>query len=104
MIERDVIDAVLGSDISIAGLVLVFAGFLYAKAESYQGRGSGDKYNWLAVGGLIPVVVSLISAWMCINALQGSQWAASHALLMLKIILLLTGGYAVISAALIFFR
>lgn len=103
MAEKDVILAVLGSDIGIAGLILIFAGFLATKAESYEGNRSGDKYNWLAVAGLLPIIVSLASAWMCIDALQGGEWEAAHALLMLKIVLALTGAYAIISAVFAFF-
>lgn len=103
MQDKDVILAVLGSDIAIAGLVLIFAGFLATKAESFEGNRSGDKYSWLAVAGLLPIVVSLVSAWMCIDALQGGQWEATHALSMLKIVLALTGIYAIISAWLAFF-
>jgi uncharacterized membrane protein len=101
--EKDVILAALGSDIAVAGLVLVFAGFLMTKADSFEGSRSGDKFNWLALGGLIPIVASLVAAWMCVDALQGSEWEASHTLLMLKIVLALTGGYAIISAVLAFF-
>lgn len=103
MTDKDVLLAVLGSDIAIAGLVLVFAGFLVTKADSFQGSRSGDKYNWLAVAGLLPIIMSLVSAWMCIDAIQGSEWEASHSLMMLKIVLALTGGYAIISAVLAFF-
>ena len=103
MIEKDVILAVLGSDIGIAGLVLVFAGFLVTKADSYEGSRSGDKFNWLAVVGLLPILAALASAWMCVDALQGGQWEADHILVMLKMVLALTGGYAIISAMLAFF-
>jgi hypothetical protein len=103
MAEKDVLLAVLGSDIAVAGLVLVFAGFLVTKAESYRGSKTGDKYNWLAVGGLVPIIFSLAAAWMCIDGLQSGQWEAEHALLMLKIVLALTGTYAIISAVLAFF-
>jgi len=41
MADREVIEAVLGSDIAIAGLVLVFAGFLLTKAESFRGSRAG---------------------------------------------------------------
>jgi len=44
-----------------------------------KGSKSGDKYTWLAVAGLLPIVVSLVSAWMCIDALQCGQWEAEHA-------------------------
>ena len=103
MIERDIILAVLGSDIAIAGLVLIFAGFLATKAESFEGNMSGDKYSRLAVVGLLPIVFSLASAWMCIDGLQGGVWEANHSLLMLKMVLALTGSYAIISSVLAFF-
>jgi uncharacterized membrane protein len=103
MHEKDVILAVLGSDIAVAGLVLVFVGFLMTKADSFEGSRSGDKFNWLAFGGLIPIVVSIASAWMCVDALQGAAWEADHVLIMLKIVLALTGGYAVLSGVLAFF-
>jgi uncharacterized membrane protein len=103
MTDRDVILAALGSDIAIAGLVLVFAGFLMTKADSFEGSRSGDKFNWLALGGLIPIVGSLAAAWMCVDALQGSEWEASHTLWTLKIVLALTGGYAILSGLLAFF-
>jgi uncharacterized membrane protein len=102
-VEKDVILAALGSDIAIAGLVLVFSGFLATKAESFEGSRSGDKYNWLAVSGLVPIIFSLVAAWMCVDALQGGAWEADHSLLMLKIVLALTGVYAIISAWLAFF-
>jgi|KBSMisStandDraft_5_1062788.scaffolds.fasta_scaffold52882_3 hypothetical protein len=102
MADREVIEAVLGSDIAIAGLVLVFAGFLLTKAESFRGSRAGDVYSWLAVAGLAPIVASLVAAWMCIDGLQGGKWEAEHALLMLKIAIALTGGYAIISAVLTF--
>jgi uncharacterized membrane protein len=103
MAEKDVILAVLGSDIAIAGLVLVFAGFLVTKAESFEGSRYGDKYNWLAVLGLLPILASLAAAWMCIDALQGSEWESVHTLVALKIVLALTGGYAILSAVVAFF-
>jgi len=73
MADREVIEAVLGSDIAIAGLVLVFAGFLLTKAESFRGSRAGDVYSWLAVAGLAPIVASLVAAWMCIDGASGGQ-------------------------------
>jgi hypothetical protein len=58
MAEKDVILAILGSDIAVAGLILVFAGFLMTKADSFEGSRYGDKFNWLALGGLIPIICS----------------------------------------------
>jgi hypothetical protein len=44
--ERETILAVLQSDIGIAALILVFAGFLLTKSETYQTK-LGDKYRGL---------------------------------------------------------
>jgi uncharacterized membrane protein len=92
MAERDTILAVLQSDISFAGLVLVFVGFLLSKADSYETK-SGDKYRYLAVAGFIPVLSALASAWFCAEAIEGNGWWASHALLSLEIVLVLTAVY-----------
>ena len=102
MTEKDVVLAVLGDDIAIAGLVLIFAGFLFTKAAEYDTK-FGDRYRWLAACGMIPVLTALISAWLCIGALEGNQWDATHSLLGLKIVLALTGVYAVVSAVIAFF-
>jgi len=103
MVEKDVILAALGSDIAIAGLILVFAGFLMTKADSFEGSRYGDKFNLLALAGLVPIVASLAAAWMCVDGLQGGDWEAVHVLFMLKIVLALTCGYAVLSGVLAFF-
>ena len=101
MAEKDVILTVLGSDIALAGLVLVFSGFLITKADAYQTR-YGDKFKWFAVAGFIPVLVALAAAWCCICAIEGSQWSAMHVLSGLKIVLALSGIYAIIAAVAFF--
>jgi cytochrome bd-type quinol oxidase subunit 2 len=102
VIEKDTILAVLGNDIAVAGLVLIFAGFLFTKSGEYQTR-RGDKYRWLAAAGMIPVMVALLSGWLCIDAIEGNLWDANHALPFLKIVLALTGLYAIIAAVIAFF-
>lgn len=102
MPDKDVILAVLGDDIAVAGLVLVFAGFLFTKAGEYDTR-YGDKYRRLALAGLLPVLTALVSAWLCIGAIEGNTWDAAHSLLGLKIVLVLTGSYAIVSALVAFF-
>jgi hypothetical protein len=84
MAERDTILAVLQSDIALAGLVLIFAGFVVTKAESFSNVGRGDRYRWLALAALIPIVAALGSAWISMGAIEGGTWAASHTLCSLK--------------------
>jgi hypothetical protein len=102
MSERDTILAVLQSDIAIAGLVLIFSGFLFSRAAEYDTR-YGDKFRWLASAGMVPVLAALAGAWLCIGAIEGGNWAGTHALWGLKIVLALTGAYAVVSALVAFF-
>lgn len=102
MAERDTILAVLQSDIGLVGLILVFAGFVVTKAESFSNVERGDRYRWLASASLIPIIASLISAWICMDGIEGGTWAANHSLYSLKIVLSLTAIYAIIAAFLTF--
>ena len=97
MPDSGVLSAILGSNISIAGLVLVFSGFLFGKANEFQTR-YGDKFKWLAVGGVIPALSSIVAAWLCVDALQGNQWDAVHAFLGLKVSIAFTAIYAIVAA------
>jgi uncharacterized membrane protein len=94
MAERDTLLAVLQSDLALAGLILVFSGFIMSKAETYDTR-RGDKYRYLAAFGAIPIIMALASAWLCIDAIEGNQWNADHALPALKVVLSLTAMYVV---------
>lgn len=96
MAERDTILAVLQSDIGIAALIIVFAGFLVAKGGSYQTR-RGDKYQVFALCSLIPFIACAVSIWISLDAIEGSVWCANHALLSLKWVLAMSGIYAIMA-------
>lgn len=96
MPDNGVLSAILGGDISLAGLVLVFSGFLFGKANEFSGR-YGDRFKWLAVAGVVPALGALAAAWACADAIQGNQWAAAHAFCVLKVVLVLTGLYAIVA-------
>jgi len=102
MADKEIFLAIIGTDVSAAGLLLVFAGFVIAKAESFQNVTRADRYRWLARGSLIPIILALASAWLSVDALQGCQWCADQSLPSLKFVLVFTGLYAVISALLTF--
>ncbi len=95
MPERDTILAVLSSGIALAGLLLIFSGFLFTKAASFETK-RGDKFRWFARATLIPVLAALALSWLSVNALQGDQWALSHLLTGIKLLLAITGGFAII--------
>ena len=96
MAERDTILAVLQSDIGIAALILVFAGFLLTKGETYETK-RGDKYRVMALLSLLPVLACAASIWISMDAIEGSLWCANHALWSLKLVLAMAGIYAIIA-------
>ena len=95
MPDQDTILAVLQSGIALAGLLLVFSGFMMAKAESLSSM-RGDQYRYLSLGTLIPILFALVLSWLSLDALQGWKWAGYHLLTFLKIQLALTAAYAII--------
>jgi hypothetical protein len=93
--DTDTILAILSSGIALAGLLLIFSGFLFAKAASFETR-RGDKFRLFAKATLIPVLSALALSWLSVEALGGNQWALSHLLTCLKIVLGMTGAFAII--------
>jgi hypothetical protein len=91
----DIILAVLQSAIGIAGLTLVFAAFLQARAASFDPK-RGERYRRFAAASVIPVSTALAASWISVAAIEGNQWAAQNALLSLKMVLLVTGAYAIV--------
>ena len=95
-LERDTILAILSGGIGIAGLLLVFSGFLVSKADSLSPK-LGDKYRWVALLSLLPVLTALALAWISVDALDVScLWSRYYLLTLFKIQLAITGGYAII--------
>lgn len=98
MLERDTVLAVFSSGIALAGLLLIFSGFLFAKAASYETK-RGNKYRWFACATLLPVIAALALSWMSLSALEGNIWASAHLLAGTKVLLALTGLFAIIGVA-----
>jgi hypothetical protein len=93
--ERDVALAIMGSAMAAAGLLLVFAGFLFARADQYESR-RGDKYRLIARLGLIPLVSSLVCTWFSLKAAENFlSWYSLHLALAFTALLIVTGVYAV---------
>jgi glucose uptake protein GlcU len=94
--EKDVWLGLLGAILGVSGLLLVFCGFLFTKAESFE-TARGDKFKRLAKLGVIPLFVSFISAWTCTAAIGGNPWAIAHAFLLFKIALVISAFYSILS-------
>jgi hypothetical protein len=96
MIERDAALAVFGGAIGLAGLLLVFIGFLLPAMNQYNAN-AADKIRWVARTGLLPFVACLLCAWISIWAIQGGAWSGTHLWGVLKLTLAITAIYAIIS-------
>lgn len=88
--------AVLGGALALAGVLLIFIGFILPKTEAYS-ETKADKFRWIARLGLIPFLAALFCAWASISAVQGSVWSGMHLWGVLRLTLVLTAIYAIIS-------
>jgi hypothetical protein len=95
MAERDAALAIMGGAIGIAGLLLVFAGFLLSRAAAYQTK-RGDIFKHLAQLSLVPILAALACAWIATWAAQGGEWSQYHVYACFKLVLALSGIYAII--------
>ncbi|HSY36808.1 MAG TPA: hypothetical protein VK814_13720 [Acidobacteriaceae bacterium] len=102
MADKDVALAILQAAIAIAGLVLIYSGFLAAKGADYRGDRAGDKFLRMAKLGLIPVIIALFCSGMGVRVLRighwGHDWCATWLILAFEIVLATTAVYAIIAA------
>ena len=71
-VEKDTIIAAIGSAIGLAGLLLIFVGFVYTHGESFSSEATKRKFQRVAKAGIAPFSVALASAWFCLRWLQWS--------------------------------
>lgn len=82
--EKDIALGVLGAVLTLAGLLLVFCGFLVSKASSMSDTNRSSKVMVLAKVGVAPLLLSFAVSWVRIMAIQGNSWAVEHGLLLFK--------------------
>lgn len=87
--------AILQTAVALAGLLLVFSGFLFSKAASFDTK-RGDKFKLLAKCSLLPILTALALAWMSVEALTGSPWAGQYLMDGLKVMIGVTAIFAVV--------
>jgi hypothetical protein len=92
-VKADTIGSVLQVSASLAGLLLVFIGFVFARAESFSTK-RGDVYRHVARGDIIPFFIALACAWWCVDFLLGDGRAFDFAILSFRASLIVTGLYA----------
>jgi sorbitol-specific phosphotransferase system component IIC len=93
---KDTILAVLGASVSLAGLLLVFVGFLYSHAETFETK-RRDRFRRIAKAGLIPFLVSLLCAWFCVQWLTGDARVYSLCLHSFRASMVLTAAYGLVT-------
>jgi hypothetical protein len=96
--EKDTILAVFGAAVGLAGIVLVFIGFVSAHGEGFQNNTRKKVFKRVAKAGLIPFAVALIAAFLSLSWLETSSQTSYHyALLSFKVSLICTLLYGIIS-------
>jgi hypothetical protein len=74
---KDVMLALLGASVGLAGLLLVVAGFVFAQAGSFPPETTDDetieRYERAGKVGLIPFGLSLVEAGLCLTWLLRSS-------------------------------
>jgi hypothetical protein len=89
---------VFGASVGLAGILLIFVGFIFSHAESFQNIKRQRAFQRIAKIGLIPFAICLVAAWLSLGWLQ-EQNASIYffALLSFKVSLCTTLLYGVIS-------
>jgi hypothetical protein len=94
---KDIILGILGASVSLSGLLLVFIGFVYSHAETFESIPRRDRYRKTSKGGLIPFVETLVCAWLCLGWLTGNQELYWWALQSFRAGMILTAVYGLIT-------
>ena len=97
MIDKDVELGIMQAAIAIAGLLLVFMGFLLSRADQTGLQTKRRVIKAVAIGGFVPFTAALACAWQSVWAIQGASSSALTLFCTVKIVLALTALYAIIA-------
>ncbi len=67
---KDVVIALLGAAVGVAGLLLVVSGFVFSQASSFPGTTDDellDRYERAGKLGLVPFTLALVDAGFCLG-------------------------------------
>jgi hypothetical protein len=65
--KKDIVLAIFGAAVGLAGILLVFVGFVYSHAETQPLADDRKKFRVVAKVGLLPFLVSLTCAALCLG-------------------------------------
>ena len=97
MADKDAALAILQAAIALAGLLLVFAGFLLARAEQFPNERARRSLKRLAKFALVPLLAAIGCTWLAVWAAQGANWSQQHLYSCFQIILVISALYAIIA-------
>jgi hypothetical protein len=67
MEKKDIVLAVFGAAVGLAGILLVFVGFVYGHAETITLAIPREKHKLVAKMGIVPFLLSLLCATFCLR-------------------------------------
>jgi hypothetical protein len=67
MEPKDVVVAIFGAAVGLAGILLVVVGFVYSHAESQPLADDRKKFKLIAKIGLLPFLICIACAFLCVN-------------------------------------
>lgn len=98
MADKDTALGFMQAALALAGLLLVFIGFLLERASRTDLKAARLKVKRMALAGLIPFVAALVCSWQSIWAIQGAFGSSTYLFCTMKIVLALTALYAIMAA------
>lgn len=94
--DKEISLGIMGGVLAITGLLLIFTGFLFTRADQLEPK-RGKKYLRIARLGLIPFIASIVCTWISLQAAKGVPWSVCCLEGVFDAVLLLTAIYAVVS-------
>ena len=91
---KDIAAANLSASVSIAGLLLVFAGFIYSRGEAFDTR-RRDRFRWWVKAGTAPFLIAIACAYSSFEGLLGNGYWLAASILLLRATILTTAIYGV---------
>lgn len=82
---------------ALAGLLLVFVGFIFAKAEAAHVKARADLLRNTARAGAIPFLLAMGCAWCGVNYIQGDIAAFELTIWLFRFALIATVWYAFVA-------
>lgn len=75
MEPKDIVPAIFGAGVGLAGILLVFVGFIYSRVETFDLERVRRKFRRVARSAIAPFLLSLISAGLSLRWMLHPSWS-----------------------------